>query len=503
MSKKVAIIGAGVGGLAAANLLAKAGYTVTVYEKNAWLGGRAGREEIDGFIFDTGPSWYLMPGVFEQYFSLLDTSAAEQLKLIKLSPAYKVFFESHAPISISGNLAIDAATFEAIEPGAGKALERYVARSKTTYRLSLQHFLYSNFERIGELLQPTILQNAWRLLRFSTQSIHRYVSRFFRHPRLQQLLEYPMVFLGTSPYEAPALYSLMSALDFDEGVYYPKGTMYSVVESLVRLGKQLGVRYYTASEVVRIATSGTTVNGITLHTGELIECDYLIANGDLYHTETALLEPAYQSFSARHWQRVQQSPSALLLFLGVKGGVPELEHHSLMFVDAWRDNFTAIYDTKSIPAPASLYISKTSATDKTAPKGHENLFVLVPLPAGISLDAKQTDKLAATIIAQIESMANITLTERIVTKKVFGPDHFYTHYFSYQNSMLGPSHKLLQSAMFRTRNKSKKLDNLFYVGAGTVPGVGVPMCLISAELVYKRIAGIHHGKPLRPEEITQ
>ncbi|MES2630985.1 MAG: phytoene desaturase family protein [Patescibacteria group bacterium] len=491
---KIIIIGAGIGGLATANLLAKAGHTVHVYEKEPSAGGRSGQFKKDGFTFDTGPSWYLMPEVFDHYFNLLDTTAAKQLDLIKLNPAYKVFFENNNTITITSDLEKDAATFESIETGAGEALKKYVEKSDETYQLALKHFLYSNFTDPRDLFHSDITKRVAQMLSLVTTSIDRYVSRFVTHQHLKQILEYPMVFLGTSPFNAPAMYSLMSALDFKEGVYYPRGTMYSVVESLVALGKNLGVSYHFNSPVKRIVVSSDFATGIELEDGAKIEGDQVISNADLHFTETQLLAPAERSYPESYWNKKETSPSALLLFLGVKGKVPEFEHHTLLFVEDWKANFDAIYKTKTAPEKASLYISKTSQSDaSTAPKGHENIFVLVPLPAGMSLSEKQTQELTMHYLNQIKTMTGVDLESRIVSKTTFGPDDFRTKYHSWQASMLGPSHKLTQSAFFRTPNKSKKVSSLYYVGSGTVPGVGVPMCLISAELIYKRLAGIKKG----------
>lgn len=495
--QKIIIIGAGVGGLATANLLAKVGYDVHVYEKEAGPGGRAGQFKKDGFTFDTGPSWYLMPEVFDHYFKLLGTSSAEQLDLIKLTPAYKVFFENADPIIIQGDLANDAATFESIEPGAGKALKKYVENADTTYRLSLKHFLYSNFTATKNFTHADIISRAGDMLRLALSPIDKYVSSFVKNQQLKQILEYPMVFLGSSPYSAPALYSLMSALDFKEGVYYPRGTMYAIVESLYGIGKTLGITYHFNANVTAITTDATQATGIQLDGKKEVAGDIVISNADLHHTETTLLPAAAQSYPEKYWRNKEPSPSALLLYLGIKGKVPEFEHHTLLFVDAWKANFDAIYNTKTTPKKASLYISKTSHSDpSTASKGNENIFVLVPLPAGVDLTEKEVESLTSHYLTQIETMTGVDLASRILTKTHFGPNDFKTKYNAWQSSMLGPSHKLWQSAFFRTPNKSKKLSNLYYVGAGTVPGVGVPMCLISAELIYKRLTGDTSAQPL-------
>lgn len=496
---KILIIGAGVGGLASANLLAQAGHEVHIYDNNTQPGGRAGQFKKDGFTFDTGPSWYLMPGVFERYYKLLGTSSKEQLDLIKLSPAYKVY-SGEKPIIITGSLEKDADTFEHIEAGAGEKLKQYIKKSSITYKLATKHFLYNNFERPSDIFNATTLRHAGRVGQLALMPIHSYVKKFFKDQRLQQLLEYPTVFLGSSPYSAPALFSLMSALDFEEGVFYPRGTMYAFVESLVKLGKGLGVHYHFKKPVKKIITSNRQAEGIMLDNGTIVNGDIVISNADLHFTETSLLEPSARSYPARYWQKLEPSPSALLMYLGVKGSAPELEHHTLLFTKEWRENFTKIFDKHEIPSPASLYICKTSQSDATAPEGHENIFVLVPLPAGIKLSASQQEKLSDQYLEQIRFATGVELKSRTVTRTLFGPNDFSSKYNAWQSTMLGPSHKLTQSAFFRTPNQSKKIKNLFYVGSGTVPGIGVPMCLISAELVVKRVSKYLSGHANDSEE---
>lgn len=492
--KKIVIFGAGIGGLATANLLAKAGHEVHVYEKSSAPGGRAGLLKQSGFTFDTGPSWYLMADVFEHYYNLLGESTKSQLKLKRLDPAYKVFFESYKPLTITSNLETDAKTFDSVEPGAGTQLKKYVSSSSTTYELALKHFLYSNFERSSELLHPEIIKNSGSLLKRTTQPIHSYVSKFVKDQRLQQILEYAMVFLGTSPFEAPSLYSLMSALDFKEGVFYPEGGLYTIIKSLEQIGGQLGVKYNYNCETKHIRSSKGVATGIELKSGKFISADIVISNADLHHTETKLLGAKDRSYPETYWNKQKAGPSALLMYLGIEGRITEFQHHNLLFVKHWKQNFEDIYKSKTPPKKASIYICKPSHTDASvAPKGSENIFVLVPLPSGISLSKKKQQELADYYLGQIKTMTGVDLKSRIVTESYYGPNDFSDKLYSWQSSMLGPSHILKQSAFFRTPNKSKKLSNLYYVGAGTTPGIGLPMCLISAELVYKRIIGERTG----------
>ncbi len=489
-SKQTAvIIGAGAGGLALANILAKAGLVVSVYEKNATPGGRMGLLKKDGFTFDTGPSWYLMSDVFEAYFQLFDKRVADYFELLRLDPAYKVFFETIDPVTITGNLKDNLTVFENLEPGAAEKLRSYLARGQRHYEAALKYFLYNPFKRYGNVLNREVIAAGPSLLPMFSQTLHSYVAKHFKRQELQQILEYPSVFLGASPFTTPALYQLMSYLDFQEGVFYPaKRGMHAVTEALVALGTELGVQYHYDSPVEQIITKAGQAEGIMIGS-QRIHADIVVSNADLYFTEQSLLQPIDRTYSDAYWTKRQAGPSALLMYLGVKGSLPELEHHNLFFVSAWQENFDDIYKTREWPERASMYVSKTTATDKaTAPKGHENIFVLVPLPAGADKTPEAVARYTEHYLEQLESMTGIPdFRKRIVLREIRTPSYFGDAFNAWQNTALGMSHTLRQTAILRPSVKSKRVRNLYYVGGGTQPGIGVPMCLISAQLVYKHV----------------
>lgn len=504
MKKKAAIIGAGYGGLALANLLAKAGYEVLVHEKNPSAGGRIQAVKQDGFTFDLGPSWYLMPEIFDQYYQLFDRSAEKELDLIRMSPGYKVWSEGHEPLIIHSDVDKDMATFETIEPGAGEKLRRYVSRSSQVYEVAVKHALYNNFTRVSDVLQWPLLRQLPTMLPLVWRTLDAHVSRWFRDLRLKQLLEYHMVFLGSSPFQAPAVYSLMSHLDFRSGVYYPRRGMMELVSSMERLGESLGVRLHYNSPVKRIVLEGNQATGVELMNGERIAADLVISAADIRHTESRLLPSAFRSYPEKYWQKRQPGPGALLVSLGIKGKLSNLHHHNLYFVKNWRENFAAIYETGTVPEHASLYVCNPSKTDPSlAPPGHENLFVLLPLPAGVTLTPQQEAACVKKIVKILTEMSGESdLPKRIVSRLIYGPEQFGEQFNAWQyNAFGGESHLLRQSVIFRTRNRSKKIPNLYYVGAGTLPGIGLPMCLISAQLTYKRITGNHRRGPLMKEDI--
>ena len=269
------------------------------------------------------------------------------------------------------------------------------------------------------------------------------------------------------------------------------------------MGKSLGVSYRINSPVSRILTKDGKAVGVKLKDGKVLEADIVISNADLHHTETKLLNPEDSSYPASYWAKKQPGPSALLVSLGIKGKLDNLQHHNLYFVDDWKDNFDAIYKRSEIPEHASIYICNPSKTDPTAaPKGNENIFILVPLPANKKLNKAESNALVDTSIDLLSKVTgNPDIKKRIITKDIVSPQTFDERFNAWAfNALGGQSHLLSQSAFFRTPNKSKKIKNLYYVGAGTAPGIGLPMCLISAQLVYKRVFDIHTSGPLQSIE---
>ncbi|MGW8484506.1 phytoene desaturase family protein [Microbacterium sp. NPDC055903] len=517
---RVVVIGGGVAGLATAGLLRRDGHEVTVLEKNTQLGGRAGSIEREGFRFDTGPSWYLMPGVFDHFFAMMGTSTAEQLELARLDPAYRVFREPETVDGRADRITVPAdpigvsALFHWHEHGAAEELGRYLDSARHANEMAVRHFLYNPFTRVRELLKPEILKALPQLARLLLTRLDSFAARRFRHPALRQILGYPAVFLGTDPRRAPAMYHLMSALDLDEGVQYPLGGFAEVVERIGALATASGVEIITGAEVTGIIAEGAgrpAARGVRWRDADGVEhvheADVVVSAADLHHTETRLLPASQRSYPERWWRRRTSGPGAVLVMLGVRGSLPQLPHHSLFFTRDWDANFDAIFgDDAHIPDPASLYVCKPSASDDgVAPEGHENLFVLVPVPADVSLGGGGADgagdqtieRAADAAIDMIARWADIPdLRERIVVRETKGPADFAEDYNSWRGGMLGPAHILSQSAMFRAQNASKKVDGLYYAGGTTAPGVGVPMCLISAEIVLKRIRGDHSGGPL-------
>ncbi len=513
------VVGGGIAGLATAGLLARDGYTVDLLEQGGRLGGRIGSWEAGGFRFDTGPSWYLMPEVFDHFFGLFGRSATEELGLTLLDPGYRVFFEGRPdPVDIRADRAANIATFERLEPGAGAALEGYLASAEDAYAVALRRFLYSNFDSLAGQLRWDVLLRTPRLLRLLTQSLESFVADRFTDRRLAQILGYPAVFLGTSPDRAPSLYHLMSRLDLSDGVLYPRGGFVRLAAAVADVARAAGARLHTGSRVTAITTrprSGrgrrAAVTGVSYvdpaGRERTLGADVVVGAVDLHHLETRLLPPALRTYPQRYWDERDPGPGAVLVCLGVRGRLPELAHHSLFFTADWRVNFDAIFgESRRVPDPASVYVCAPSRTDPTvAPPGCENLFLLVPVPADVTLGRggvggagdPVVERVADAALDQVAAWAGVPdLRSRVVVRRTFGPGDFEADLNAWSGGALGPAHTLRQSAFLRTGNVSQKVSGLHYAGASTVPGIGLPMCLISAELVAKRLRGDRSAAPM-------
>ncbi len=491
--REVVIIGSGFGGLSTACYLANEGFDVTVVEKNEQLGGRASVFSQDGFHFDMGPSWYLMPDVFERFFGHFNRRPADYYQLEHLDPHYRVLWKDGDQMNITPDKHHVKTTFESYESGASDAFDRYLENAKETYEIGMEHFVYTDRSRFRDYLDWDVIRHANGLSLLNSMQDH--VESYFDHPKLQQVMQYSLVFLGGAPQTTPALYNLMSHVDFNLGVHYPKGGMGVVADAIVDLGKELGVTYRTDLAVTKIR--GERDNFRIETPGETIHTDLVVSNADYAHTEQDLLAPENRQYDADYWESKTYAPSAFLMYLGVEGEVEPLAHHNLVLPTNWDEHFEQIFDRPRWPDNPAYYVCVPSKTDDSvAPHGHSNLFVLVPIAPGLDDSVEQREAYRDLILTDITDNTGVDLTDKIVVEKHFAVSDFAERYNSQNGTALGLAHTLRQTGPMRPRHRSKTMDGLYYTGAYTTPGIGVPMCLISGEHTAATLIEHEDKKPI-------
>ncbi|MFT4536868.1 MAG: phytoene desaturase [Saprospiraceae bacterium] len=497
--KKVVVIGGGIGGLGTACLLSKRGYEVTLVEKNENLGGRANIFTAEGFTFDMGPSWYLMPDVFENFYKLVDEDINDHLDIVRLSPSYRVFFpgDKEVPVlDMESDLEKDLPTLEKLEPGVTDRMRSYLKRSEKQYGIAQKYFMHRNYNSVWDFLKWEVAKEGRSMN--PLQTMEKYLNKWFRDERLKKILEYTLVFLGSAPSKTPALYNVMNHVDFGMGVFYPRGGIYTIIDSFKNMNEKFGTKIMTSSPVKKINVENKSVTGVELESGEILEADYVVSNADMWFTETKLLDKDQQTFPEKYWEKATMAPTAFIMYLGLNTSVPNLQHHNLRFCKDWKQNFVEIFDKPQLPNDPSYYVCKPTHTDRNiAPEGQDILFVLVPLPCEFIPTEKQKKSYRDKIIGMMESDLDLLGLEDMITyERSYWGDDFGRDYNAYKGNALGGMAHTLKQTLFRPKNFSKKVKNLYYAGAGTNPGIGVPTSLISSQLAYKRIENITHPHPL-------
>ena len=479
--KKVIIIGSGFGGLSAAGLFARDGNQVLVIEKNEQPGGRASVWKKDGFKFDMGPSWYLMPDVFEKYFAEFGKKPEDYMKLVRLDPSYRVFFDKNDFVDISSNLEKNLDLFEQLEPGAKEKMKEYLKLSKYEYDIAMRDFIYKDYKHLTDFFKPKIIVEGTKLHLF--QKLDNFAQRFFKSEKIRKILEYTIVFLGGSPYDSPALYSLMSHVDFNMGVWFPEGGMGALVEAMYKIAKEQGAEFKFNEPVEKILVENGEVDGVKTNKSRY-EADFVIINADYAWAELNLIDKKYRSYSDKYWEKRKIAPSAYLLFLGLDKPLKRFIHHNLYFDPNWEKHFDNIFKEPIWPNDFSYYVSCISKTDNnTAIKNGENVFVLIPVAAGLKDTEKIRKDYFDKTIKHMEYLTGENIKDHIVVKRIFAHNDFTKRYNAFKGTALGLAHTLKQTAVFRPKHESKKVKNLFYTGHYNHPGIGVPMVIISSQIL--------------------
>ncbi len=485
MKKSTIVIGSGFGGMAAAALLAKDGFEVTVLEKNDQPGGRAIVWNEQGFVFDMGPSWYLMPDVFEKFFAEFGKKPQDYYKLLRLNPAYRVFFNKNEIVDVSPDLEQNLQLFERYQKGGSEQFKKYLAAAEYQYRIAMNEFIYKEYRHLWDFLSLRLLSKGSKLHFFT--SLDEYAKRYINEPKMRKILEYTMVFLGGTPFDTPALYSLMSHVDFNLGVWYPDGGFGELARAFQRLASEQGVTFEFNCEVEKIEVHEKKITGVTTPKGTM-NADVVIANADYPYVETHLLHRQHQTYPEEYWNKKAIAPSALLMYLGVRGKIRAFAHHNLYFAPQWEDHFKTIFHEPKWPNDPSYYVSCPSKTDPSvAPANDENLFILIPVAAGLEDTEKIREKYFTKVIDHLELLTGENIKDRLIVKRLFAHKDFMKNYHAYKGTALGLAHTLRQTAVFRSSHQSKKVTGLYYTGHYTHPGIGVPMVIISSQILAQQI----------------
>lgn len=486
MRKKIVVVGAGIGGLATACLLAKDGYQIIVLEKNSLIGGRARYLKLKDFYFDKGPSWYMMPEVFENFFKIFNSKTADFYRLKKLDVHYRVFFDDGKTIDIYSNLNKNLKTFKKLDENGDIKLKKLLKKAKYIYEESMKQLVFESYKNHLKLAKPEIIKN---LIQFNLfQTLHDYIKNIFKNEKLQKILEYTAVFLGGSPYNTPALYQLVTHVDLNLGIYYPIGGIYKIIEALKTLIKKYKLRIITKQEVKKVKIKNGLIKKVYTK-NKAYDGDIFIINADYPFFETKILPKDSQTYPKKYWQNKVFSPSAFLIYLGINDPLPKSKHHNLYFTNQWEKHFKQVYQNKKIPEDPSFYYHIPSKTDSSmAPENCHSVMILVPTAPGLYFTKKTEKEFYNMIINKFANLNNIkNIEKKIIVKKIFHAKNFLKDYNSTQGAAFGLAHTLFQTAIFRPKNFSKKIKNLFYVGQYTNPGVGMPSVLISSQIVYKLV----------------
>ena len=484
--KHIIVVGAGFAGLSSAAYLAKQGFQVTLVEKNKEIGGRARIWKEKEYEFDMGPSWYLMPEVFDQFFSDLGLARTDYFQTTKLETSYRVFFESHEPVDIFADIEKTKEVFAQLEPDGAKKLDAYLEQAKYKYDVAMGEFLYKEYNSLFDFLNKRMMTEGLKLNVF--QNLDTFVKKSFTSVEARQILEYAMVFLGSSPENAPALYSLMSHVDMNLGVYFPDGGLGGVALAMEKAAQDLGVEIKKDWPVTGYEFNGNSIVGVySKH--QSIPCDGVVFTGDYHHSETQLLAKPQRTISEKKWNSMTVAPSMFIMYLGVGRKLDKLEHHNLYFSHDWSKHFDTIFKTPSWPDKPCYYLSCISKTSKGfAPEGKENVFILVPVAPGLNDSDEQRKTYRDAILAHIAETTGEDFRNDIELERIFSHRDFTSDYNAFKGTALGISHTLSQTAVFRPGFKSKKIENLYYSGQYTHPGVGVPMVMIASKLVSDKVA---------------
>ena len=483
--KKVIVIGAGFAGLSAATSRANKGFKVTILEKNSVPGGRARVFREKGFTFDMGPSWYWMPDVFETYFGKFGKKPSDYYQLVRLDPSYAVIFDTTSAVDIPAGIDKLKQLFEQIEPGSGQRLEAFLEQAAYKYDVGMNKFVWKPSRSIWEFVSLKLLYDLGRMDVLQTFAGH--IRKYFSDPKLLQLMEFPILFLGATPENTPAMYSLMNYAEISMGTWYPMGGMHEIVKGMVALAEEKGVKILLNQNVTRIDVVGGVAKQVVTETGTY-DADVVVAGADYHHVDTKLLGQ-YRNYSDAYWDKRTLAPSSLLYYLGINKRIPKLQHHNLFFDEDFKQHAYEIYTQPQWPSKPLFYASAPSKTDPSvAPEGCENLFLLIPVAPDLKDDSEEIhERYFNVVMERLEAYVGEDIRSHVVYKRTYAHRDFMSDYNAFKGNAYGLANTLMQTAFLKPTIKNKKVANLFYTGQLTVPGPGVPPSLISGLVVADEV----------------
>ncbi|MBW4891781.1 phytoene desaturase [Mucilaginibacter sp. HMF5004] len=491
--KNIIVIGAGFAGLSAASVLAKAGHKVTIIEKNDQPGGRARVWQKDGFTFDMGPSWYWMPDVFENYFALFGKKVSDYYDLKRLDPGYRIFYgEGDEVMDVPADREKLDELFEQTELGSSEALEHFLIQAKYKYEVAMCDYVFRPSHSITEFIDIRLIRESLRIQMLS--NMRRHVRKYFSNQKLVKMLEFPVLFLGATPQNTPAMYSLMNYADLVLGTWYPMGGMNQIVKAMVNVATELGVEIKLDTGVTQINVDGKKAHSVNTTNGTFT-ADLIIAGADYRHVDQDLVEKQHRNYTEQHWDKRVMSPSSLLYFIGLDKKLDGIEHHNLFFDEDFDEHAHYIYTDPQWPDKPLFYVSCTSKTDSSvAPEGCENLFFLMPVAPGLEDDETIREKYFDLMIDRFERVTGQSICNNIIVKRSYAHKDFVNDYNSFKGNAYGLANTLSQTAFFKPAMRAKKIKNMLYTGQLTVPGPGVPPAIISGQVAAKEALKIFSGK---------
>ena len=483
----VLVIGAGVGGIACAAYLARKGYRVTVVEKNTVPGGRCNQIVQDGHRFDVGPSLLLLPQVYAATYAALGERMEDHLDLRRIDPTYHVHFADDTELKLSADINWMQEQLEDIEPGSFSGFLRYMTEGYRHLNIALDRFLTKNFYTLYDHVHPGSLSllAELKLLRKHYANLGNY----FKSDKLKAVFSFQDVYMGLSPYESPAAYSMLQYTELADGVWFPIGGMYRIVESLVSIAEEHGARFVYESPVKQIVVGGNRATGVVLEDGTRMQADIIIANADLPYVYDQLLP---DRDLAKRMMDKQFTCSAIMFYWAVDTIYPQLAHHTLFLSGDYKASSDRIFHDHTLPEKPSFYIHVPNRTDPSAaPEGCDNLMVLVPVGCLYEELEQDFEALRArarkTVLKRLEGLGITDLESHIKQEVSYTPHDWREMFNLARGATFGLKHNITQLGYLRPQNRHGRYKNLYFCGASTHPGTGVPIAFLGAGLVEERI----------------